>query len=295
MKGKIRRLCLTLLIPLLLLMGCGQGREQAKEPSAEELLKEVLSNQKQLKSGKMQMTMNFKAAMPLEEAQDLLGDVQDSAIQMDMDAELQFQEERMRMDGELNMQIMSMKIPVPIESYTGKSGDKYVTYTKNGEEWQKSETDVSGGDMGALVFAGQELYQGIQEESLTMTEETLELDNETSTECYVIHSSIGGEVLNSLFSMAGQVPGQENVLGDFRIEDEKVDLDLYVDKKEKEIIRTRIDMRQLMEKMMSDLTAQSGTDQTMKVDKFQIAVTIKERGETVEVEVPQEALDAEEL
>ena len=241
------------------------------------------------------MTMNFKAAMPLEEAQDLLGDLQDSAIQMDMDAELQFQEERMRMDGELNMQIMSMKIPVPIESYTVKSGDKYVTYTKNGEEWQKSETDVSGGDMGALVFAGQELYQGIQEESLTMTEETLELDNETSTECYVIHSSIGGEVLNSLFSMAGQVPGQENVLGDFRIEDEKVDLDLYVDKKEKEIIRTRIDMRQLMEKMMSDLTAQSGTDQTMKVDKFQIAVTIKERGETVEVEVPQEALDAEEL
>ena len=295
MKGKIRRLCLTLLIPLLLLMGCGQGREQAKEPSAEELLKEVLSNQKQLKSGKMQMTMNFKAAMPLEEAQDLLGDLQDSAIQMDMDAELQFQEERMRMDGELNMQIMSMKIPVPIESYTVKSGDKYVTYTKNGEEWQKSETDVSGGDMGALVFAGQELYQGIQEESLTMTEETLELDNETSTECYVIHSSIGGEVLNSLLSMAGQVPGQENVLGDFRIEDEKVDLDLYVDKKEKEIIRTRIDMRQLMEKMMSDLTAQSGTDQTMKVDKFQIAVTIKERGETVEVEVPQEALDAEEL
>ena len=295
MKGKIRRLCLTLLIPLLLLMGCGQGREQAKEPSAEELLKEVLSNQKQLKSGKMQMTMNFKAAMPLEEAQDLLGDLQDSAIQMDMDAELQFQEERMRMDGELNMQIMSMKIPVPIESYTVKSGDKYVTYTKNGEEWQKSETDVSGGDMGALVFAGQELYQGIQEESLTMTEETLELDNETSTECYVIHSSIGGEVLNGLFSMAGQVPGQENVLGDFRIEDEKVDLDLYVDKKEKEIIRTRIDMRQLMEKMMSDLTAQSGTDQTMKVDKFQIAVTIKERGETVEVEVPQEALDAEEL
>ena len=49
MKGKIRRLCLTLLIPLLLLMGCGQGREQAKEPSAEELLKEVLSNQKQKK------------------------------------------------------------------------------------------------------------------------------------------------------------------------------------------------------------------------------------------------------
>ena len=163
MKGKLRKLCLAVLIPLLLLAGCGQGKEQAKEQNPEELLKEVISSQKQLKSGKLQMTMNFKAAVPLEEAQDLLGDVQDSAIQMDMDADMQFQEERMRMDGELNMQLMSMNIPVPIESYTVKNDDKYVTYTKNGEEWQKSETDVSSGNMGALVFAGQELYQGIQE------------------------------------------------------------------------------------------------------------------------------------
>ena len=101
----------------------------------------------------------LKAAVPLEEAQELLGDVQESAIQMDMDADMEFQEERMRMDGELNMQIMSMQIPVPIESYTVKSEDKYITYTKNGEEWQKTEMDASSGNMGALVFTGQELYQ----------------------------------------------------------------------------------------------------------------------------------------
>ena len=121
MKGKFRKLCLAVLIPLLLLAGCGQGKEQAKEQSPEELLKEVISNQKQFKSGKLHMTMNFKAAVPLEEAQELLGDVQESALQMDMDADMEFQEERMRMDGELNMQIMSMQIPVPIESYTVKS------------------------------------------------------------------------------------------------------------------------------------------------------------------------------
>lgn len=121
------------LIPLLLLAGCGQGKEQAKEQNPEELLKEAISSQKQLKSGKLQLTMNFKAAVPLEEAQDLLGDVQNSAIQMDMDADMQFQEERMRMDGELNMQLMSMNIPVPIESYTVKNDDKYVTYTKTGK------------------------------------------------------------------------------------------------------------------------------------------------------------------
>lgn len=292
MKGKFRRLCLAVLVPLLLLAGCGQGKEQAKEQSPEELLKEVITDQKQLKSGKLQMTMNFKAAMPLEEAQDLLGDVQNSAIQMDMNADMEFQEERMRMDGELNMQLMSMNIPVPIESYTVKSGDKYVTYTKNGEEWQKSETDVSGGNMGALVFAGQELYQGIQEDSLSMTEETVELDEEKSIACYVIHSSIGGEVLNSLLGMAGQVQGQEDVLGSIHIEDEKVDVDLYIDKKNKEIVRTRIDMKQLMEKMMADITAEAGSVETMKIDKFEMAVTIKERGEAVEVEVPQEALDA---
>lgn len=292
MKGKFRKLCLAVLVPLLLLAGCGQGKEQAKEQSPEELLKEVISNQKQFKSGKLHMTMNFKAAVPLEEAQELLGDVQESAIQMDMDADMEFQEERMRMDGELNMQIMSMQIPVPIESYTVKSEDKYITYTKNGEEWQKTEMDASSGNMGALVFTGQELYQGIQEESLSMTEETLELDTENSTECYVIHASISGEVLNSLFDMASQVPGQEDVLGDFQVNDEKVNLDLYVDKKDKEIIRTRIDMKQLMEKMMSDLTAEAGTGQTMNIDKFELAVTVKSRGEAVEVEIPQEALDA---
>lgn len=292
MKKKIRRLCLAVLVPLLLLAGCGQGKEQLEEQSPEELLKEVVMDQKQLKSGKLQMTMNFKAAMPLEDAQELLGDVQNSAIQMDMHADMQFQEERMRMDGELNMQLMSMKIPVPIESYTVKSGDKYVTYTKNGEEWQKTETDVSNGNMGALVFAGQELYQGIREDSLSMTEETVEVDEEKSIACYVIHSSIGGEVLNSLLSMAGQVQGQEDVLGSIHIDDEKVDVDLYVDKKNKEIIRTRIDMKQLMEKMMSDLAVEAGSVETMKIDKFEMAVTIKERGETVEVEVPQEALDA---
>lgn len=292
MKGKLRKQCLGVLIPLLLLAGCGQGKEQAKEQNPEELLKEVISSQKQLKSGKLQMTMNFKAAVPLEEAQDLLGDVQNSAIQMDMDADMQFQEERMRMDGELNMQLMSMNIPVPIESYTVKNDDKYVTYTKNGEEWQKSETDVSSGNMGALVFAGQELYQGIQEDSLSMTEETVALDDENSIECYVIHSSIGGEVLNSLFGMASQMQGQEDVLGSFRIDDEKVDVDLYIDQKNKEIVRTRIDMKQLMEKMMSDLAAEAGSGETMKIDRFEMAVTIKERGEAVEVEIPQEALDA---
>jgi len=51
------------LVPLLLLAGCGQGKEQAKEQSTEELLKEVISNQKQLKSGKLHMIMNFKAAV----------------------------------------------------------------------------------------------------------------------------------------------------------------------------------------------------------------------------------------
>lgn len=198
----------------------------------------------------------------------------------------------MRMDGELNMQLMSMNIPVPIESYTVKNDDKYVTYTKNGEEWQKSETDVSSGNMGALVFAGQELYQGIQEDSLSMTEETVALDDEKSIECYVIHSSIGGEVLNSLFGMASHMQGQEDVLGSFRIDDEKVDVDLYIDQKNKEIVRTRIDMKQLMEKMMSDLAAEAGSGETMKIDRFEMAVTIKERGEAVEVEIPQEALDA---
>lgn len=99
-------------------------------------------------------------------------------------------------------------------------------------------------------------------------------------------------MLNSLFDMASQVPGQEDVLGDFQVNDEKVNLDLYVDKKDKEIIRTRIDMKQLMEKMMSDLTAEAGTGQTMNIDKFELAVTVKLRGEAVEVEIPQEALDA---
>ena len=89
MKGKFRKLCLAVLIPLLLLAGCGQGKEQAKEQSPEELLKEVISNQKQFKSGKLHMTMNFKAAVPLEEAQELLGDVQESALQMDMDADME--------------------------------------------------------------------------------------------------------------------------------------------------------------------------------------------------------------
>lgn len=198
----------------------------------------------------------------------------------------------MRMAGELNMQLMSMNIPVPIESYTVKNDDKYVTYSKNGEEWQKSETDVSSGNMGALVFAGQELYQGIQDDSLSMTQETVALDDENSIECYAIHSSIGGEVLNSLFGMASQMQGQEDVLGSFRIDDEKVHVDLYIDQKNKEIVRTRIDMKQLMEKMMSDLAAEAGSGETMKIDRFEMAVTIKERGEAVEVEIPQEALDA---
>lgn len=51
-------------------------------------------------------------------------------------------------------------------------------------------------------------------------------------------------------------------------------------------------MKQLMEKMMSDLTAEAGTGQTMNIDKFELAVTVKSRGEAVEVEIPQEALDA---
>ena len=63
-----------------------------------------------------------------------------------------------------------------------------------------------------------------------------------------IHSSIGGEVLNSLIGMASQMQGQEDVLGSFRIDDEKVDVDLYIDQKNKEIVRTRIDMKQLMER-----------------------------------------------
>ena len=51
-------------------------------------------------------------------------------------------------------------------------------------------------------------------------------------------------------------------------------------------------MKQLMEKMMSDLAAEAGSGETMKIDRFEMAVTIKERGEAVEVEIPQEALDA---
>lgn len=280
-------LWILMLLPVLLLASCGK----AKELTSDELLKEVIAGQEKLKTGKMNMTMEFSADIPLGELEGFEGAGEDASMGMGMtmDADMDYQEDRARTKGNVTIDMMSMKIPVDFETYTVKNDGGYVTYTNNAGQWSKSEVEAGDANIGAMALTGKTLYQEIGENASEMEIQTLDSEG---IECYVIHSEIGGDIFNSIMDSAGQLPNQDGALIDMDLSGQKAKIDLYVDKEKKQVVKMEMDMGEMAQKMMEDSMGAAGLGQSFKVNKFQLSVTVKEQGGSVDIQIPDEAKNA---
>lgn len=283
MKEKLGRLWIILLIPVLLLAGCGKK----KEVIPEDLLAEVVANQAQLKTGKVHMTMDFDADITMSVLGEQPGYEEGTPVNMSMhmDMNMEFQEDKARTKGTFDMSMMSIETSTSFESYTVTSGDHVINYLNDGSKWTKSESTADTASVGAMVFSGADLYKKVENNSLSMTEENLE-DGELP--CYVIHSEIDGDVVNGLVDATVASADQEDLLDDMDFSQEKVGIDLYVDKEKKQIAQVKLDMSQFAAKAVRE-TVGDMTGTGAEVHKYEVQATITEQGEAVDIQLPEAA------
>lgn len=275
MKNK-KRLILTAITATFVLggmTGCGK-------PTPVSIAADVVKTLEKIESvdGTMELSFSGKVSDP-----------SDSSLSLDMDLNMNmdFQstvtpEEAAYMNMELNLSLLGMNYDINAESYTIQADDGYEVYTCMQDTWVKQTVENFESQTESLMQA--DIYRAIAGEKLTATLDE-ELQKVNKKDAYLLHVSLDGEYLDSLFSSLGDM-GDELFEGDMDFSDTTTDADIYIYKDANVLAKMEIDLTDISSQLMSGISEDASFD----VTEYTLTLTMNSYNTVDVIKVPDNAL-----
>lgn len=275
--SKKRYLCIVGMSACLMaatLSGCSE------KVTAESLMKEMQENIEEVNSYKASMCMEMEMAVEAEEESESIG------MSMDMDIEMVQNPMMYYMGGSISVDPLGLSIDM--ENYGELKENEMVTYVGAFGEWQKSTTEVDAEEtmnemleLDAFIMDGKEM---------TLAEKT-EKCNEKDV--YVVGMTFTGEDLETIFekmfaSMSEEFGALDESEMEINYEDAAIDITYKIYKDSKLPAEISMSISENSEFSMS----MEGV--AMSFEKLDYDITYTEFDTIDSIEIPEEALNAEE-
>lgn len=305
MKGRMMRkglaavLSLAMILCLLTACGAGGGGEKsATDMTPEEVLAAASQNMDSLESMSydMDMDMGFAIAIPSVEV--------DEKLDISSKSEADYIKEPMKMKMTMNMD-MGTGEAMDMLMYLVQDGDTYITYT--GLENEDGSFDWTRQEMSDLPDMSQYKAEDTMKLYLSSGEGFKENGTEevNGVEAVRYDGVIKGEAMQEVMDSSGMTEqlAAMNLGGDEELFKNAGDLpiSIWIDREQLLPVKYEMDMADIMQYIMEKALAQQlegleGTgEMKMTVSKAFVSMTVKNFNSVEDFEIPQEALDAEEL
>lgn len=271
-----KRLILTAITATFVLggmTGCGK-------PTPVSIAADVVKTLEKIESvdGTMELNFSGKASDPSGSG---------LSLDMDLNLNMDFQstvtpEEAAYMNMELNLSMLGMNYDMNAESYTIKGDDGYQVYTCMEDTWIRQNVEDYESQTESLIQA--DIYRAIADKKPTATLDE-ELQKVNKKDAYLLHVSLDGEYLDSLFSSLGDM-GDELFEGDMDFSDTTTDADIYIYKDANVLAKMEIDLTDISSEIMSGISE----DVSFDVTEYTLTLTMNSYNTVDVIKVPDNAL-----
>lgn len=270
---KLSLLAVTALLGMGLLSGCGKV-------TPADIAKDVVKSIDKVKSIEGNMNLDFSGKIS-DASQP--GISIDMSMKLDMDYQMtQEPEQASYMKGNFGMSAMTMNFDFDMEAYTVKGDDGFESYILANDTWTKSTAEDFDDQSESLLQ--KELFEAIAKDKFEVELED-KLDKVNDKDVYVMHITMDGDYLDSLFSLYGEMfDGVFN--DDIDLKDAKAAMDLYVYKDAKVPAKAVIDCKDLTNSLMQGSESSAG----VSVDDYVVTITMDSYNTVEPIKVPSEAL-----
>lgn len=268
---KNRKKVLIFAIGMLLLAGLLAG---CKKVTAESLLKEAAANMQKAKSLSGNMGMEMEVGMEQSGTSIALN------AKLDVDMEMTNKPAAMHLNGKADVDLMNLSLD--IESYSMEEDGKNITYTKVGEDWNKTESEPKKEDKDSNM----DFLSGINKDKLVLQKETSKVNKK---EAYVIKADLTGEDFKEAESQIKEYLDKMK-LGKADLSKLSLEVTLKIYKDTKLPASISLKVVDGMNDLLKGLTGESEANLTM--DKCVIDVTFDAYDKVKEIKIPKEAKNA---
>lgn len=275
MKNK-KRFILTAITATFVLgsmTGCGK-------PTPVSIAADVVKTLDKIESVDGTMELNFSGKV---------NDPSESGLSLDMDLNMNidFQstvtpKEASHLNMGMNFSLLGMNYDIDAESYTIQTDDGYEVYTCVQDTWIKQNIEDFEYQTESLMQA--DIYRAIADKTLTATLDD-ELQKVNKKDAYLLHVSLDGEYLDSLFSSLGDM-GDELFEGDMDFSDITTDADIYIYKDANVLAKMEIDLTDVSSEIMSGISEDASVD----VTEYTLTLTMNSYNTVDTIKVPDNAL-----
>lgn len=268
MRKRIFTCALILGLTVLGISGCG------KKETAESIIEKCKANVTEYSSMEGSLLMEMDAVMASQ------GISLDMAVSMDMDLKIQRTEsqELNYSNGTVALEMLGQTMEENMESYTVVEGNTVKNYNYSYEEWEYTEASLE--DIGSMTESFDAIYG--EGTGWVLSEEKVEKNGK---ECYELKGIVAGEDMSSLLEMGNQLALDETA----DMTKLELPVTLYVDADEFYPVSIFMDAADSLSSMFVGTEAE-GTE----FAKFTISFEDLEYNGDVNIQIPEEALAAEE-
>ena len=150
------------------------------------------------------------------------------------------------------------------------------------DTWIRQNVEDYESQTESLIQA--DIYRAIADKKLTATLDE-ELQKVNKKDAYLLHVSLDGEYLDSLFSSLGDM-GDELFEGDMDFSDTTTDADIYIYKDANVLAKMEIDLTDISSEIMSGISE----DVSFDVTEYTLTLTMNSYNTVDVIKVPDNAL-----
>ena len=307
-RKKISTVIIIMLITAMLLQGCGLFK-----PTAASLTAKMLKELQKVNSAEVNTKIDSLIGVKVKSI-----DVgMEMNLGIDNKAEMTKNPERTKENNTMSVSGFGQNLSVNYEQYTEKTEDgSKITYVRTkGTTWRKStaqnqsgedangDGDGSAGSGSVKKLSTFEMIGLLQKagDSLKDAELKEELVQINGKEAYQINANVGGNLVKELLMQTKEETGKNEIdLESIDWDSISIPTELYIYKESTLPARIKMDCSQLGGEILENVIADK-TENTMlegvefEFKTFDVDITIDRYDEIGEIEIPAEALEAEEV
>lgn len=287
MKKRVIAMLTVLAMSMTMLVGCGATTESVTEKMSK-VMAEATSTDANMK-------MDFSMKMTGTDESNVESSME-MAFGMNVDLQTVKESDTKstgKVDGTVDIDLLGFQTSVPVTVYSQLDGDNVVTYSYDSDEkyWAKTSDDATD-----------DMLSTINDMDFISITDNLELSKDkvkiNDVDCYELKGSISGDEFNKIAnSLTGVLDSSETgeSLEDVDMSGLKADVTIYANSKTYEPVQITMDFSGSdFTSMLGDTEELLGTEVKIDIEKFEITITYNGLNSVDGIEIPEDALNAEE-
>lgn len=252
-----KKLTIAAIFVAVALTGCGG------KVTPESLLKEASKAEREAKSAEASVVFDMEATLAVS------GMSVDMEMGMDLDMEMTTSPVRVHATGDMKVGVLGQNETVDVEMYIDEEDGKAVSYAKASDSGWILQESASTKDLMSLE----------SEENLKKIAENLELEKELETvnevECYKLTGNIPAELIESSINFAMEGMQDNEMFEGFELEAKDVAVEYYVGKKDRQLVKILIDMKELMKESLEEAMKKSMEDYGDELSEEELGLEVE--------------------